>query len=161
MTIPELQVEVPDISTLAFWSSSPEERAAAFAELRSTCPVSLQPAPQATLIPGRPFWAVTRHADVQHVSRHPELFCSGEGVGLADIPVEFLEMNSSFLVMDDPRHTRLRRIVSGAFTRAESPSSRRRSRPRPSASSTTSWPRAAARSSRASRGTSLCGPSRR
>ena len=106
----------PDVSPNSFWRRPASERATVWAELRADHPVSLQPAPAETLIPGRPFWAVTRHADVQYVSRHPELFCSGEGVGMADIPVEFLELNSSFLVMDAPRHTKLRRIVSGAFT---------------------------------------------
>ena len=94
----------------------PEERAIAFARLRRRQPVSLQSAPEATLLPGRPFWAVTRLADVQQVSRHPDLFVSGEGVGISDIPIEFLELNSSFLVMDAPRHTTLRRVVSSAFT---------------------------------------------
>jgi cytochrome P450 len=108
--------DVPDISRQAFWSLTPAERAPIFAELRRDHPVSKQAPPEAVLMPGRPFWAVTRHADVQHVSRHPDLFCSGEGVGISDIPVEFLELNSSFLVMDAPRHTKLRRIVSGAFT---------------------------------------------
>jgi cytochrome P450 len=37
-------------------------------------------------------------------------------VGLGDVPPEILELNASFLVMDDPRHATLRRIVSGAFT---------------------------------------------
>lgn len=106
----------PDLSPHSFWRMTAAERVPIWAELRANHPVSLQPAPHGTLIPGRPFWAVTRHADVQHVSRHPEVFCSGEGVGMADIPVEFLELNSSFLVMDAPRHTKLRRIVSGAFT---------------------------------------------
>lgn len=106
----------PDLSPLGFWRQPAKERAATWAELRRNHPVSLQPAPHGTLIPGRPFWAITRHEDVQHVSRHPDVFCSGEGVGMADIPIEFLELNSSFLVMDAPRHTKLRRIVSGAFT---------------------------------------------
>jgi cytochrome P450 len=105
-----------DISPHAFWKLTAAERAPVWAQLRAEHPVSLQPPPEGVLIPGRPFWAVTRHADVQHVSRHPEVFCSGEGVGMSDIPVEFLELNSSFLVMDAPRHTKLRRIVSGAFT---------------------------------------------
>ncbi|WP_426573995.1 cytochrome P450 [Aquihabitans sp. McL0605] len=116
MAIPLAPADVPDISRQAFWSLPPSERAPVFADLRRSHPVSLQPAPQSTLIPARPFWAVTTHADVQHVSRHADVFCSGEGVGMADIPVEFLELNSSFLVMDAPRHTQLRRIVSGAFT---------------------------------------------
>ena len=59
---------------------------------------------------------MTRHADVVHVSRNPDLFCSGQGVGLGEVPIDLLELNVSFLVMDAPRHTALRRVVSGAFT---------------------------------------------
>ncbi len=59
---------------------------------------------------------MTSHADVQHVSRTPTLFCSSEGVGMGAIPKEMLELNASFLVMDDPKHAELRRIVSGVFT---------------------------------------------
>src|SRR5262245_57051451 len=103
-----------DISSRAFWSQPSSDRAATFAELRMR-PVTYQGPTNFDLVPGRGYWAVTRHADVQHVSRNAELFCSGQGVGLADIPVEMLELNASFLVMDAPRHTKLRRIVSGAF----------------------------------------------
>ncbi|HVA07883.1 MAG TPA: hypothetical protein VNG12_14175, partial [Acidimicrobiales bacterium] len=59
---------------------------------------------------------MTRHEDVVHVSRNPDLFCSGQGVGLGDVPIDLLELNASFLVMDAPRQTALRRVVSGAFT---------------------------------------------
>ena len=104
-----------DISGATFWSRPAAERAPVFAELRRRLPVSFQE--PSALAPGsRGYWAVTRHADVQHVSRAPELFCSGQGVGMVDIPPELLELNMSFLVMDAPRHTKLRRIVSGAFT---------------------------------------------
>lgn len=106
----------PTISRRAFWSRPAPERAAAFAELRRSAPVSLQPPSDFGLGRGGEFWAVTRHEDVQHVSRTPELFCSGQGVGLGDVPIELLELNASFLVMDAPRHAKLRRIVSGAFT---------------------------------------------
>jgi cytochrome P450 len=44
------------------------------------------------------------------------LFCSGQGVGLGDVPIEVLELNASFLVMDAPAHSKLRCVVSGAFT---------------------------------------------
>ena len=53
---------------------------------------------------------------MQHVGRTPDVFCSGEGVGLGEVPRDLLELNASFLVMDAPRHTKLRRVVSGAFT---------------------------------------------
>lgn len=116
MTLALTSAGAPDISPTHFWKLTAAERAPIWAELRANHPVSLQPGPRESLIPARPFWAVTRHADVQHVSRNADVFCSGQGVGMADIPVEFLELTSSFLVMDAPRHTKMRRIVSGAFT---------------------------------------------
>jgi cytochrome P450 len=107
----------PKVSNLAFWSRPALERAMTFAELRRNEPVSFQePSDFGMVSTNRGFWAVTRHADVQYVSRHPEVFCSGEGVGMGAVPKEFLELNASFLVMDAPEHTALRRIVSGAFT---------------------------------------------
>ena len=110
-------ITTPNVSSLAFWSLPATERATAFAELRRREPLSFQPPSDFGMVQtNRGFWAVTRHADVQHVSRHPEVFCSGEGVGMGAVPKDFLELNASFLVMDAPRHTELRRIVSGAFT---------------------------------------------
>ncbi len=50
-------------------------------------------------------------------SRNPEVFCSGRGAtSVEDLPVEFNEYFGSMINMDDPRHARLRRIVSRAFT---------------------------------------------
>ena len=107
----------PTISSRAFWSRPPTERALTFAQLRRAAPVSLQePSDFGAVRSERGFWAVTRHAEVVQVSRNPETFCSGHGVGLGDVPIDLLELNASFLVMDAPRHTALRRVVSGAFT---------------------------------------------
>ena len=107
----------PTLSSRAFWSQPASQRAAVFAELRRREPVSFhEPSQLATAPQTRGFWAVTRHADIQRVSRATETFCSGEGVGLGEVPGELLELNASFLVMDAPRHTALRRVVSGAFT---------------------------------------------
>ncbi|MBL7550725.1 cytochrome P450 [Frankia sp. AgB1.9] len=111
-----MSVSAP-LSSRDFWTRPRAERAAHFAELRAIAPVSLHEPSAFTLAPQRRgFWAVTRHADVQHVSRNPALFCSGQGVGLGDLPPDILELNASFLVMDPPQHTVIRRIVSGAFT---------------------------------------------
>ncbi len=50
-------------------------------------------------------------------SRNPAVFCSGRGAtSIVDLPIEFNEFFGSMINMDDPRHTRLRRIVSRAFT---------------------------------------------
>jgi cytochrome P450 len=108
---------VPDVSTEAFWSRPAAERASTWAELRRRAPVSFQNPPDFGQVQSRRgFWAVARHADVQFVSRNPELFCSGQGVGMGQVSAEVMELNASFLVMDAPRHTKLRRVVSGAFT---------------------------------------------
>jgi cytochrome P450 len=58
-----------------------------------------------------------RHADVLAASRRPEVFSSARGsTSLVDLPPEFNEYFGSMINMDDPRHARLRRIVSRAFT---------------------------------------------
>jgi cytochrome P450 len=64
----------------------------------------------------RGFWAVTRHEDVVSVSRDPDLFCSSKGIGMGDTPADILEQTEALPLMDPPRLTALRRVVSGAFT---------------------------------------------
>jgi cytochrome P450 len=60
---------------------------------------------------------LVRHADVAEASRHPELFSSARGAtSIVDLPAEYNEYFGSMISMDDPRHARLRRIVSRAFT---------------------------------------------
>lgn len=115
--MPSPDPALPSLSDIAFWSHPSSERATAFAVLRRTEPISFQrrAASEGASQPSG-FWAVTRHADVQHVSRTPDVFCSGRGVGLGEAPIEVLELNASFLVMDAPRHTELRRVVSSSFT---------------------------------------------
>lgn len=108
-----------DLSDLdGFWTLPLADRAAAFAALREHEPVSLHPEPVLPFAePGPGFYAVTRLDDVLTVSRHPDVFCSGKGsTSIADLPAEFVEFFGSMIGMDDPRHTRLRRIVSRGFT---------------------------------------------
>lgn len=64
----------------------------------------------------RGFWAVTRHADIVAVSRDSETFLSGKGVLFESVPEELLEASQSFLAMDAPRHTLIRKLVHAAFT---------------------------------------------
>jgi cholest-4-en-3-one 26-monooxygenase len=69
--------------------------------------------------PGWPgFWAVTRHADVGHVSRHPETFSSYRRLALFDEPLEDqVEMQRLMMLnMDPPQHTRQRSFVNRGFT---------------------------------------------
>ncbi len=63
------------------------------------------------------FWAVTRHADVLTVSRNSDVFSSGIGhTNLWDLEADALEARRSIIDTDAPDHTRLRRVVSSAFT---------------------------------------------
>jgi cytochrome P450 len=83
-----------------------------FARLRREDPVHWQD------IDGQAgYWAVLRHADVVHVSRHPELFSSWEGsVVLEDLEPDRLElMRHMLLVMDPPGHTAYRRPLAPHF----------------------------------------------
>ncbi len=108
-----------DLSSRAFWSTTAEDRETAFAQLRAERPVSWHPPVEDSLMPDpadRGYWAVTRHADVVEVSRNSEVFLSGHGVLFENIPVELLEASQSFLAMDPPRHTIIRKVVHSAFT---------------------------------------------
>jgi cytochrome P450 len=88
--------------------------------LRDTDPVSWQEEPEIGIWPAGPgFWAITRHDDVKHVLRTPEHFSSALGATQirdpdpADLPF----LRRMILNMDPPEQVRLRRIVTGAFTR--------------------------------------------
>ncbi len=108
-----------DLSSRAFWSTTAAEREASYAVLRAERPVSWHPPVEDALMsdPDDPgYWAVTRRSDIVAVSRNTEVFLSGRGVIFENVPVELLEASQSFLAMDPPRHTKLRKLVSAAFT---------------------------------------------
>jgi cytochrome P450 len=108
-----------DLSSRAFWSTTAAERERSFAELRAERPVSWHPPVEDALMhdpDDRGYWAITRRSDIVTVSRNNEVFLSGKGVMFENVPVELLEASQSFLAMDPPRHTKLRKLVSAAFT---------------------------------------------
>ena len=112
-----LTVDEIDLSDLPFWLRPLEEREGAFATLRRERPISFHAEPDVKILPRGPgYWAVTRHADILYVSRNPQLFCSGRGSNIGDMPQPFNEFFGSMISMDDPRHARLRRIVARGFT---------------------------------------------
>jgi len=112
-----LSVDEIDLSDLTFWQRPIEEREGAFATLRAEQPISFQKEPDLEFFPAGPgYWSLTRHTDILEASRSPEIFCSGKGVNIGDMPEPFLEFFGSMINMDDPRHARLRRIVSRGFT---------------------------------------------
>jgi cytochrome P450 len=107
-----------DLSDNAFWGLSLPERAAAFAMLRAQPRPQFFPEPEVPFAEKGPgYYALVRYADVVEATRNPEVFSSGHGAtNIADLPVEFNEYFGSMVNMDDPRHARLRRIVSRAFS---------------------------------------------
>ncbi|ORA38394.1 cytochrome [Mycobacterium branderi] len=108
-----------DLSSRAFWSTTAADRERSFAVLRAERPVSWHPPVEDAMLndPDDPgFWAVTRHADIVTVSRTNEVFLSGRGVMFENYPEELLESTQSFLAMDPPRHTMLRKLATAAFT---------------------------------------------
>jgi methyl-branched lipid omega-hydroxylase len=107
-----------DLSNNEFWGLPLAERAAAFARLRALGRPSFFAEPEVPFAEQGPgYYALVRHADVVEASRHPEVFSSARGAtNIADLPPEFNEYFGSMINMDDPRHARLRRIVSRAFT---------------------------------------------
>ena len=119
---PKLPAKVSDVhfDDPLFWSKPIEEREGAFALLRREQPMSFhkefEPPPDIPLPRGPGYWAVTRHADVITASRRSDIFCSGKGVQIPDLPQELNEFFGSMISMDDPRHARLRGIVSRGFT---------------------------------------------
>jgi cholest-4-en-3-one 26-monooxygenase len=64
------------------------------------------------------FWAVTRHADIGHISRHPEIFSSSRRLVQLSEPLESqIEMQRLMMLnMDPPQHTRQRSFVNRGFT---------------------------------------------
>ncbi|MCP2628225.1 cytochrome P450 [Mycolicibacterium smegmatis] len=108
-----------DLSSRAFWATTAADREVAFAQLRAERPVSWHPPVEDALMhdpDDKGFWAVTRHADIVAISRDSETFLSGQGVLFENVPQELLEASQSFLAMDAPRHTLIRKLVHSAFT---------------------------------------------
>ncbi|MGZ6964386.1 MAG: cytochrome P450 [Acidimicrobiia bacterium] len=106
-----------DLSDIEFWAKPEAEREAVFKLLRDEAPITFYEEMVIESFPQGPgYWALTRYADVMHASRHPELFCSGRGgTNIGDIPQELAEFLGSIINMDDPRHKKLRGLVSSGF----------------------------------------------
>ncbi len=103
----------------AFWR---RDRRVVDEELKQVCSLPL------TFYPGFEFtgdlqsvdtpgaWFITRHSTILEVSRNPQIYSSSSGVTINDFPPEFNEYFNSIIAMDDPRHARLRKLVSAGFT---------------------------------------------
>ena len=122
MELPHISLDEINLSSQEFWTADRDFREGAFKTLRDESPFQYF---EEILIEGSPFpqgpgyRALTRHQDIWHVSRNPEIFCSGKGSNIGDLPVEMNEFFGSMINMDDPKHFRLRSIVSRGFTPKE------------------------------------------
>ncbi|MGB8405683.1 MAG: cytochrome P450 [Mycobacterium sp.] len=114
---PEIALADVDLGSIRFWGRDDAIRDGAFTALRRQQPISFHAEiVQESLPGGAGHWALTRYDDVHFASRHPDIFSSAQGMTIADQNPELAEYFGSMIVMDDPRHTRLRNIVRSAFT---------------------------------------------
>ncbi|QXJ20863.1 cytochrome P450 [Actinomadura graeca] len=112
-----LKVEDINLTDWEFWRRAHEYRHEAFKALRWHADLVRFEEPDVVIVPQGPgYYAVTRHADVVEASRRPQDFCSGKGAtSIPDMPGDLHEYFGSMINMDDPRHAKIRRIVSRAF----------------------------------------------
>ncbi|MGR6965795.1 cytochrome P450 [Geodermatophilus sp. URMC 61] len=113
-----VDLDAVDLSDREWWAGPPSVRYATFAALRRERAFAFFAEPEMPGIPVGPgYRAVTRYADLEAISSQPGLFCSGRGaVSIPDVPADLNEFYGSLISMDDPRHAKIRRIVSKAFT---------------------------------------------
>jgi cytochrome P450 len=113
-----IDLDAVDLSDRDWWLRPPAERYAVFAKLRRERPFAFYEDPEVPgLEPGPGYWAVTRFADLEAISSQPAVFCSGKGaVSIPDLPTDLNEFYGSMISMDDPRHAKIRRLVSRTFT---------------------------------------------
>jgi cytochrome P450 len=100
-----------DLADPAFWGLPPRARLDAFRRLRELdAPVYFRERDGG-------FHALVRHSAVVQASRTPEVFISGPGVTTPRPPQWVRRVfGDSMVNLDDPRHARLRGVVSRAFT---------------------------------------------
>ena len=108
MTSTLTDVDLTDLDT--FVRGVPHDQ---FDRIRSEAPVYFHPDTE-----GSGFWCITRYDDLHTVSHEWEVFSSEWGITLHEaLTEEQLEQNRMMmLMMDPPRHTKLRLLVNKGFT---------------------------------------------
>ena len=79
--------------------------------LRADAPVALIEAPGY-----KPFWAITKHADILQIASQPERFSSAQGITLAREGAAPVPPTEILVLIDPPRHGPMRRVVNARFT---------------------------------------------
>ena len=86
-----------------------------FTFLRREAPVWKHPdTPVLREAGARPFWVVSRHADLRTVNRDTDTFTTYDGAQIRDSAES--RKGKMLITMDGPPHTRLRRLVARGFT---------------------------------------------
>ncbi|MFI6598335.1 cytochrome P450 [Nonomuraea sp. NPDC050536] len=107
-----------DLADLDFWRKPLKGRHEAFARLRQLeHPVFFPEKKVPLLRSGKGFYALVRHADVVEASRNAKVFSSEPAVTNPEPPGWVKQVfGESMVNMDDPRHAKLRRIVTRSFS---------------------------------------------
>jgi cytochrome P450 len=107
-----------DLAWVPFWGRPQSERMEAFRRLRELDrPIFVKENKVPFIRQGAGYYALVRHADVAEASRNAKVFSSEPTANsVPDLPRWLAVYFGSMINMDDPRHARLRRIVSRAFT---------------------------------------------
>ena len=107
----EAVVDRPDLADPATYDHGIPH--AAFRDLRTTPGLVWNPSGPW----GSGFWSVTRLDDLVAVSRDPMTYSSELGhIQLYDVDEDVRAVRASMIDLDPPVHTRLRRLISSAFT---------------------------------------------
>lgn len=99
-----------DLANKALYADGAPE--AVWATLRRECPVYWNGRPD-----GKGFWAITRYHDAAGVLKRTAVFSSESGMRLDDNRAATAEAAGRLLIVTDaPRHAKLRKVISSAFT---------------------------------------------
>ena len=115
---PPLTLDDINVAEFSFWEKPPAYRERAFAILRAQPhPVLFDEQKMPFIRKGPGVYALVKHADVTEASRHPDVFSNEPcSTYIQDMFPYLARYFGSIINMDDPRHGRIRRIVSRAFT---------------------------------------------
>ena len=114
---PDIPLADIHLESMDFWGLDDDVRDGVFVTLRREAPISFWPAIKFEGVDVGPgYWSLTKLDDVHFASRHPDIFSSAGGITIGNQTPELAEYFGSMIVLDDPRHQRLRSIVSRAFT---------------------------------------------